>query len=79
LARPDSRFAQSPRSGNARFRREHQSRSGCTPKTSLHGYKEGRKADIKGDADKLESNDPKDQQTPALEGDHELELPAEKH
>jgi hypothetical protein len=49
------------------------------PQTSLHGYKEGRKEDIKGDVDRLESNDPQDQQTPALEGADELELPAEKH
>jgi hypothetical protein len=49
------------------------------PDTSLHGYKESRKDDIKGDADKLESSDPKDQQVSALEGDDELELPAEKH
>jgi hypothetical protein len=49
------------------------------PDTSLHGYKEGRKDEIKGDADKLESNDPKDQQASHLEGDDELELPAEKH
>jgi hypothetical protein len=40
--------------------------------------KGSRKEDIKGDADKLQPNDPKDQQT-ALEGDRELELPAEKH
>jgi hypothetical protein len=44
----------------------------------LHGYKEGPKEDIKGDADKLESNDPEDQQQPDLEGDDELELPADK-
>ncbi|MDQ6777109.1 MAG: hypothetical protein M3071_13035 [Actinomycetota bacterium] len=49
-----------------------------TPDTSLHGYKEGRKDDIKGDADKLESNDPADQQVSALEGDDELKLAAEK-
>ncbi len=49
------------------------------PETSLHGYKDGRKDDIKGDADKLESNDPQDQQQSELEGDDELELPAEKH
>jgi len=49
-----------------------------TPDSSLHAYAEGRKDDIKGDADKLESNDPKDQQVPALEGDDELVLAAEK-
>jgi hypothetical protein len=50
-----------------------------TPDTSLHAYKEGRKDDIKGDADKLESNEPEDQKLSVLEGDGELELPAEKH
>ncbi len=49
------------------------------PATPLHGYKEGRKDDISGDAEKLESNDPKDQQQSELEGDDELDLPAEKH
>ncbi len=49
------------------------------PDSSLHAYKEGRKEDVKGDADKLESNEPKDQQASALEGDDELDLPAEKH
>jgi hypothetical protein len=49
------------------------------PQTPLHGYKEGRKEDVKGDADKLESNDPGDQQQSALEGDDELDLPSEKH
>ena len=48
------------------------------PHTSLHGYKEGRKDDIKGDADKLESNDPKDQQVSELEAEDELQ-PPEKH
>jgi hypothetical protein len=49
------------------------------PDTSLHGYKEGRKDDVKGNTDKLESNDPADQQVHELEGDDELDLPAEKH
>jgi hypothetical protein len=48
------------------------------PDTSLHAYKEERKEDISGDADKLESNDPKDQQQHALEGDDELDLHHEK-
>ncbi len=48
------------------------------PDTSLHAYKEGRKDDVKGDADKLESSDPGDQQASELEGDDELELPHEK-
>jgi hypothetical protein len=49
------------------------------PDTPLHAYKEGRKDDVKGDADKLESSDPQNQQQSELEGDNELELPAEKH
>jgi hypothetical protein len=50
-----------------------------TPDTSLHAYKEGRKDDVSGDADKLESNAPGDQQQDALEGEDELSLPHEKH
>lgn len=50
-----------------------------TPDTSLHAYKEGRKDDVSGDGDKLESNQPEDQQQGALEGDNELSLPHEKH
>jgi hypothetical protein len=49
-----------------------------TEGTSLHAYKEGRKEDISGDADKLQSNDPKDQQQDVLEGEDELSLPHEK-
>jgi hypothetical protein len=49
------------------------------PDTSLHAYKEGRKDDVKGDADKLESSAPDDQQASELESDDELELPHEKH
>ncbi len=49
------------------------------PQTPLHGYKEGRRYDVKGDTDKLESNDPKDQQQSDLEGEDELELHPEKH
>lgn len=48
------------------------------PDTSLHAYKEGRKDDVKGDADKLESNDPKNHQGSKLEGDDELDISAEK-
>jgi hypothetical protein len=49
------------------------------PQTPLHAYKEGRKEDIKGDADKLESSDdPKDLQQSELEADDEPETP-EKH
>ncbi len=48
------------------------------PDTPLHAYKEGRKDDVSGDADALESNEPHKQQQHALEGDDELELPHEK-
>ena len=48
------------------------------PDTSLHAYKEGRRDDVKGDADKLESNDPKNHQGSELEGDDELDISAEK-
>jgi hypothetical protein len=43
-----------------------------TPNTSLHAYKEGRKDDVSGDSDALESNDPSKQQQDVLEGDNEL-------
>ena len=56
-----------------------QADDGTTPDTSLHAYKEGRKEDVSGDADKLESNNPQDQQQETLEGDDELSLPHEKH
>lgn len=36
------------------------------PDTSLHAYKDSRKDDIKGDSDKLDSDDPKDLRTPEL-------------
>ncbi len=49
-----------------------------TPDSSLHAYKEGRKEDVSGDADKLESNKPQDQQQEALEGEDELSLHHEK-
>jgi hypothetical protein len=48
------------------------------PDSSLHAYKEGRKEDVKGDADKLESTDPADQQVSALEGDDEFDQAADK-
>ncbi len=48
------------------------------PDSPLHAYKEGRKEDISGDADALESNDPADQQQEKLEGEGELS-PPEKH
>jgi hypothetical protein len=37
------------------------------PQTPQHAYKEGRKDDVAGDADKLESNDPQDQQAKELD------------
>jgi hypothetical protein len=49
-----------------------------TPDTSLHAYKEGRKDDVSGDADALESNDPEQQQQSTLEGENELPLPHKK-
>ncbi|MBV9464915.1 MAG: hypothetical protein JO206_05765 [Solirubrobacterales bacterium] len=49
------------------------------PSSSLHAYKEGRKEDVSGDAEKLESNDPQDQQADELEGDDEGSLAPEKH
>jgi hypothetical protein len=48
------------------------------PKTSLHAYTDDRKEDIKGDADKLESDDPRDMQQSDLEADDEPG-PPEKH
>lgn len=48
------------------------------PDTPLHAYKEGRKEDVSGDADALESNDPAKQQVDALEGEDESPLPHEK-
>ena len=45
-----------------------------TPDTSLHAYKEGRKDDVAGDADKLESNDPQDQQQRALDDEESAKL-----
>ena len=50
----------------------------ATPDTPLHAYKEGRKDDVSGDADALESNEPEKQQQNTLEGDDELSLPHEK-
>lgn len=48
------------------------------PATPLHAYKEGRKDDISGDADALESNDPAQQQHDKLEGEDEPSLAPEK-
>ena len=44
------------------------------PDTSQHAYKEGRKEDVAGDADKLESNDPKDMQAKELDDAESDEL-----
>jgi hypothetical protein len=48
------------------------------PSTPLHAYKDGRKDEISGDADALESNDPEKQQARTLEGEDEGG-PPEKH
>jgi hypothetical protein len=49
------------------------------PKTPLHGYRDGREDDIKGDTDKFLSNDPKQLQADKLEdADEELHAPAKK-
>lgn len=48
------------------------------PDTPLHAYKEGRKDDVSGDADALESNDPQKHQQDKLEGEDEFPLPHEK-
>jgi hypothetical protein len=49
------------------------------PQTSLHAYKEGREEDIKGDNDKLDSDDPKDLRTSELEGADEHGGATPKH
>jgi len=49
------------------------------PKTSLHAHSDGRKEDIKGDSDKLDSDDPKDLQQSALEGEAEEGGATPKH
>jgi hypothetical protein len=60
--------------------RDHNSKADekTVPDSSLHAYKEGRKEDVKGDADKLESSDPADQQASELEGDDEFDQAADK-
>jgi hypothetical protein len=50
----------------------------ATPDTSLHAYKAGRKDDVSGDADALESTDPAKQQQDVLESDDEPSLAHEK-
>jgi hypothetical protein len=49
------------------------------PDTSLHAHSDGREEDIKGDSDKLDSDDPKDLQQSALEGDDEVGGATPKH
>jgi hypothetical protein len=51
----------------------------AVPETSLHAYKDSRKDDIKGDSDKLDSDDPKDLQASELEGDDEHGGATPKH
>lgn len=48
------------------------------PDTPLHAYKEGREEDMKGDADKLASDDPKDLRASEIEDEDEAG-PPEKH
>ena len=48
---------------------------GTLPDTPLHAYKEGRDEDIKGDSEKLSSDDPKDLQASELEADDEPQVP----
>jgi hypothetical protein len=50
-----------------------------TPDTSLHAYEDSRKDDIKGDADKLSSDDPKDLRASELEGADEPGGATPKH
>jgi hypothetical protein len=50
----------------------------ATTDTSLHAYKEGREEDIKGDADALKSEDPKQLKQDQIEGDDELNLAHDK-
>lgn len=49
------------------------------PDTPLHAYKDSRKDDIKGDSDKLSSDDPKDLRASELEGDDEKGGATPKH
>ncbi len=54
----------------------------AVPDTSLHAYKEGRKEDVAGDADKLESTDPQNMQQKELDDEESADIgpPAhEKH
>jgi hypothetical protein len=49
------------------------------PDTSLHAYKDSRKDDIKGDSDKLASDDPKDLRASELEAEDEEGGATPKH
>lgn len=49
------------------------------PDTSLHAYKDSRKDDIKGDADKLVSDDPQDLRGSELESEDEEGGATPKH
>lgn len=49
------------------------------PKTSLHAHSDGREEDIKGASGKLDSDDPKDLQQAALEGEDEEGGATPKH
>ncbi len=49
------------------------------PDTSLHAYKEGRDEDIKGNSEKLSSDDPKDLRASELEGQDEHGGATPKH
>ena len=49
------------------------------PDTSLHAYKDSREADIKGDSDKLASDDPGDLRVSELEAEDELGGATPKH
>jgi hypothetical protein len=51
----------------------------AVPDTSLHAYKEGRTDDVKGDADKLSSDDPKDLRASELEAEDEAGGATPKH
>ncbi len=51
---------------------------GAPPDTPLHAYKEGREDDIKGDSEKLHSDDPRDLRAQELE-DEDEQGPPEKH
>lgn len=47
---------------------------GTLPASSLHAYGSDRAEDIEGDAEKLRSNDPQDQQSHEVESDHESDI-----